>query len=129
MGAIAAGRAVPVETVRKTYGRGSSMLAGSALESGLIDGIASRGSAARTLAYANGRATVGTSMANEASEPVAPTPALADEQAEPEATPEAKPEDAESEKSADEQAEPEATPEAKPAPVPVAGPASRSRRA
>ena len=107
MGAIAAGRGVSVETVRSSYGRGSSMLAGPAVESSLIDGIAPRASVGRTLADANGRASVGTSMANEASDPVEPAPVPVE--AEPEAAPESKPAEAEPEQPGDEQ-EPDAAP-------------------
>jgi ClpP class serine protease/predicted transcriptional regulator len=46
MGTIARGRGASVETVRKAYGRGSSMLAGPAKAAGLIDGIAPRLAAA-----------------------------------------------------------------------------------
>ena len=42
MGAIAQGRGVQVSDVAAGYGRGASMLATAALESGLIDGIAAR---------------------------------------------------------------------------------------
>lgn len=111
MGAIAAGRGVSVDAVKARYGRGASMLAGHALESGLIDHLASRPTAGRTLADANGRATVGISMANEASDPVEPAPAPAE--AEPEAAPESKPVEAEPAKSAPEDA---AAPSAAPAP-------------
>src|SRR5690606_15492815 len=42
MGAIARGRGIALETVRKSYGRGASMLAGPAKAAGLIDSIAGR---------------------------------------------------------------------------------------
>jgi ClpP class serine protease len=64
MGVIAKGRGVPVGEVASSYGRGSSMLASAALAAKLIDDIAPRASG-RTLAYANGHATVGNSMADQ----------------------------------------------------------------
>lgn len=67
MGTIARGRGVEPGAVAAGYGRGSSMLAGAALEAGLIDAIQPRASTngRSRLTDANGRASVSGSMADE----------------------------------------------------------------
>jgi ClpP class serine protease len=52
MSSIAKGRGVSVDTVRKSYGRGSSMLAGPAKDAGLIDGIVGPASLSRASSQA-----------------------------------------------------------------------------
>lgn len=79
MGSIARGRGVSVDAVRAGYGRGSSMLAGAALNAGLIDEITDPRANVRTdLTDAPTQGTVAGSMATvppvEPPAPVAPEP-------------------------------------------------------